>query len=157
MATIHSDQAGIVVDASKALAKVKLLGTGLEPKDILSTIGTRILGATARILDKAGSSPGGRPWQEMAPMTLRMRPLRRSTHHFSSPYQQLLQQSMTSTVQGETQVEVGTNARYARDHHFGAGRIPARPLLPTTEYAGQQARSVVTAIINQLANAANSK
>jgi phage gpG-like protein len=149
MATIHQDQAGIVVDATKALKKVDLLKAGLTPKDILDTVGQRILRDTGKLLEGAGSAPGGRPWQVMAPMTLRMRPLRKSTHHFSSPYQTLLQQSMNAAVSG-SQVEVGTNARYAKDHHFGAGRIPARPLLPTTSYAGEAARQTVQAIVNQL-------
>lgn len=178
MPTIHNDQAGIVVDASKALKKVGMLarffgavrsffgGQGLPPgpdtKDVLDAIGQRILRDTGLILQRAGNAPGGRPWQVMAPMTLRMRPQRASTHHFSSPYQTLLQQSMNvATGAGKTvdaaraTVEVGTNVRYAKDHHFGAGRIPARPLLPTKVHAGEAARQTVEAIVNQLATSVN--
>lgn len=155
----HGQQVGITIDATKAVAKLNRAKAALQVRDVLDTIGQKILRDTGLILQEAGKSPGGEPWKVMAPMTLRLRPLRRSSHHFSSPYQTLLQQSMNpQTGAGKTvtestaTVEIGTNVRYAKLHHQGDGkRLPARPLLPKAAYARTQAVRVVQAMVDVLA------
>jgi hypothetical protein len=153
MPTTHGEQVGIKVDASKAVAKLGRLSAGLQVRDILEGIGAKLLYVTGIILQRAGNAPGGAPWQKMAPLTLRRRPLRSSPNHFSSPYQTLLQQSMVSQVtEASSTVSVGTNARYARDHHFGvpSRNLPARKLLPEPGFARGEALKTVQAIVDNL-------
>lgn len=149
----HGQQVGITIDATKAVAKLNRAKAALQVRDVLDVIGQKILRDTGLILQEAGKSPGGEPWKVMAPMTIKRRPLRRSSHHFSSPYQTLLQQSMAAQVTESTAtVEVGTNARYAKLHHKGDGkRLPARPLLPKAAHARTQAVRVVQAMVDLLA------
>jgi phage gpG-like protein len=153
MAGATGQPVGITIDASGALKKIKLLQSGLEPKDILDTIGARLLRDTGKVLETAGSAPGGVPWVPMKPATIKRRPVRKSNRHFSSPYQTLLQQSMASAVSGN-QVEVGTNAKYAAFHHMGGGHLPSRKLLPGVAYAKTAATQVVQAIVDALARSA---
>jgi hypothetical protein len=153
MPTTHGEQVGIKVDASKAMAKLGRLSAGLAVRDVLDGIGAKLLYVTGIILQKAGQAPGGLPWQKMAPLTIALRPLRSSPYHFSSPYQTLLQQSMVSVVSEATaSVSVGTNARYAKDHHFGmpSKNLPARKLLPEPGFARSEAAKTVQAIVDQV-------
>lgn len=156
MPTEHGSQVGIRVDATLAIAKLGRVRAILAVRDILETIGQSQLRWTGLNLEQAGTVAGGHPWQRMAPLTIARRPLRRSVYHFSSPYQTLLQQSMVAEVDEATaSVSIGTNARYAAEHHFGAKRgrwvLPARKLLPDEIQARKSALEVVQAIIRQLA------
>lgn len=156
MATIHGQQAGIKVDATKALQKLRAVNALLTPQDILDTIGQRILRDTGLLLDAAGRTAGNKPWQQMKPLTIKRRPVRQSNRHFSSPYQTLLRQSMVAqTNAGAGEVEVGTNARYAKFHHAGGRHLPARPLLPQPAAARAGALLVVQAIVKQFAAVGN--
>jgi hypothetical protein len=154
---IHGQQIGVQIDASKALAKIGRMKSTLTIRDILETIGAKELRWTGLNLQKAGREPGGSPWQVMAPMTLRLRPLRTDKFHFSSPYQTLLQQSMVVEVNEATAtVSVGTNARYAKEHHLGvpSRRLPSRKLVGSAESARKHALAVVKAIVAKLASEA---
>ena len=152
MPTVHGQQVGIEVDASQALAKLNRAKLALAVRGMLDTIGQKVLRDTGLLLQKAGSSPGGEAWKPMAPITIKRRPVRASSRHFSSPYQTLLQQSMVAQVtESAAVVEVGTNARYAKLHHKGDGkRLPARPLLPGAAYVRTSAAAVVQAIVTKL-------
>jgi Phage virion morphogenesis family len=154
----HGGAVGVSVDATRAVAKIGRLRGGLAVRDILEAIGAKELRWTGLNLQKAGKVESGFPWQVMAPMTLRMRPRRPSTHHFSSPYQTLLQQSMTSEVnEGTATVSVGTNARYAIKHHEGdpSTNLPARKLVGTPGPARLRALQVIDAIVAKLKQAAS--
>jgi phage gpG-like protein len=157
----HNTQVGISIDASQAIAKMGRVQAILQVRDILETIGQSQLRWIGLNIQEAGNVAGGQPWQRMAPVTIKRRPLRRSPSHFSSPYQTLLQQSVNAEVLKEAEVNeaaasvsVGTNAQYALYHHFGARRgrwvLPARPLLPSVTHARKLALDVVNAIVTQL-------
>ena len=108
----HGQQVGITVDAKRAIAKLERLKAGFAVRTILSAIGLAQIYWIGRNLNAAGKVEGGQPWQVMAPITIARRPQRPSSHHFSSPYQTLLQQSMVQEVnEGAASVNVGTNAK----------------------------------------------
>jgi hypothetical protein len=146
----HAGAVGVSIDASKALTKIGRVRAALTVGSILKAIGAKELRWTGLNLQKAGREAGGVPWQVMAPMTLRMRPLRSSKYHFSSPYQTLLQQSMVSEVnEGTSTVTIGTSARYAIEHHEGRPQrnLPARKLVSAPGPARLRALQVVNAIV----------
>ncbi len=158
MATTHGTQTGIKVDAKRAIAKVQKVASLLEVGALLEGIGMRHLYWIGQNLDSAGSTAGGVPWQQMAPRTITQRPLRQSGRHFSSPYQTLLRQSMSVEVrEAQAQVEVGTNARYAVYHHFGAKKggwvLPSRKLVPEPPTAKLLAQDFMNAVVRQLKSA----
>jgi hypothetical protein len=146
---------GVHVDITKLRAKIKAVLAVFSAREILTTIGEREKTAMGLVLQSAGSDGGEGRWKEMAPITLQRRPLRPSSHHFSSPYQTLLQQSPVAEVQGETSVAVFTGAKYAVYHHFGSedGHLPARPLLPSEETAHQAALEVIDAMLQKVSQA----
>jgi phage gpG-like protein len=153
MATSHGQQAGITIDASTALTKLARMGSALTVRDILEGIGAKELRWTGMMLDAAGKVPEGLPWQHMAPLTLRRRPVRQSPFHFSSPYQTLLRQSMTTRVdEASASVSIGTNAPHAIEHHLGvpARNLPARRLLATPAVARKHALEFIRAVVDQL-------
>lgn len=148
----HGQQVGVTVEAKVGLSKLARLSAALAVRDLLDAIGARELYWVGLNLQEAGRVEGGEPWQIMAPLTLRLRPQRRSSYHFYSPYQTLLQQSMTAKVDpARGEVKVGTQARYASEHHFGvpSRNLPARRLLPGIPVARDLAVSVVTAAVQR--------
>lgn len=142
---------GIQIDVSKAVGKLRAVQVLLDVETVLRGIGMKQLYWIGKNLQEAGTVPGGQPWQVMAPITLKRRPLRKSKHHFSSPYQTLLQQSFVVDDVNPTKasVSVGTNARYARDHQEGvrSRNLPARKLLPEPNVAQQLAAEFLNAVI----------
>lgn len=154
---VHTQQVGITVDATRAITKLERLKAGFAVRTILDAIGQAHLFWIGHNLAAAGSVPDGKPWQVMAQITIMRRPKRGSSRHFSSPYQQILQQSMVREVnEGGSSVNVGTNARYALFHHEGAKKngtnwvLPARRLLPEAPVARKIAADTVQAIVDQL-------
>lgn len=143
----HGQQTGIKVDASRGMAKLADVLAIVSGRTVLETIGQRLLNWTVLNIQKAGTEA---PWQRMAAITLARRPLRPSDRHFSSPYQTLLQQSPVSKVISDNAVQVGTEAKYAVFHHFGGGRLPSRPLVPSKERARMLALDVLNAIAAQV-------
>jgi hypothetical protein len=151
---------GVEVNVSRGLAKLGRVKDLLTPREILEGIGQRQLYWVGINLQSAGSQGEGR-WQHMAAITLERRPLRPSPHHFSSPYQTLLQQSPVMEVRGEEAVAVGTNARYAVYHHFGARDggwvLPARPLLPSPGKARDTAQEFLRELVRQIGAAGRAR
>lgn len=142
------EQVTIEVDATRLRAKVKRVLDRLDVRDVLNTIGLRQLYWMGQSLQSAGTD---KPWQTMAASTIRRRPQRASPRHFSSRYQALLQQSPVYDVAvAAASVEVGTNARYARFHHEGNRRLPARQIIPDERRARQLAIAVIDAIHEQI-------
>lgn len=161
----HGQGAGLVLDASKLLRKLKEVGLELDGHALLTAIGQRHLNWSGLNVQKAGNhhdpvTGAGKLWQRMAKVTLEGRRKRGdsapSDHHFVSRYQTLLQQSLTSQVEGSSRVSVGTAARYARFHHEGsqrgAWRLPARPLVPARQAARDMAKAVMDAMHERLAH-----
>lgn len=146
----HGGQYGVKIDVSKALDRLARMGATLAVRETLEAIGQNELRWTGLNLQKAGRVPDGSPWAKMAPLTLRLRPLRVDAYHFSSPYQALLQQSMTVRVDaGAGSVSIGTNARYAVEHHEGRPErnLPARKLVGSPAGARARAMQLVSAIV----------
>ena len=137
---------GVTVDVSKALAKLRLVGSHLAPRDLLSAIGQRHLNWINQNLRGAGIE---KKWATMKPATIAARPQRQSSSHFSSRYQSQLQQTFVVNV-GTTSVEVGTNLQYARFHHEGTRHIPSRALLPSERIGQELAEGVINAVVARI-------
>lgn len=139
---------GFTIDVTKLRAKVARILAEIELRQLLSTIGQRQLGWIGKNLQEAGADD---PWATMAASTIKRRPQRPSNRHFSSRYQELLQQSPVMAVfESSSAVEVGTNARYSRFHHAGASRgnwrLPSRKIIPEIPRARTLAMSVINAL-----------
>lgn len=139
---------GMMIDAKLNMAKLQAVEAEIGERKTLDTIAQRLLGWTTTNIARAGRDEF--PWQKMALVTIAARPLRPSRHHFSSPYQTLLQQSFTAKIMGG-EVGVGTEAKYAAFHHFGARRgrwvLPARKMLPSVRMARTLANEVMRAMV----------
>lgn len=147
---------GMMIEAKLNLRKLEEVRGEIALPEILDTIGQRLLGWTTTNIARAGRAEF--PWQKMADITIRQRPLRPSRHHFSSPYQTLLQQSFVAKVM-HGEVGVGTEAKYAAFHHFGARRgrwvLPARKMLPSVRMARSLATDVMNAIVRNIHHIGN--
>ena len=138
---------GVTVDVSKALAKLRLVGSRLEPRDLLAAIGQRHLNWINENLRGAGIE---KKWATMKPATIAARPQRPSSSHFSSRYQSQLQQNFVVNA-GTTSVEVGTNLQYARFHHEGTKRgLPSRAMLPSERIGQELAEGVINAVVARI-------
>lgn len=148
---------GIMLDAKLNARKLQQVEAEISETKVLDTIAQRLLGWTTTNIARAGRAEF--PWQKMAAITIANRPLRVSRHHFSSPYQTLLQQSFVARVTGG-EVGVGTEAKYAAYHHFGARRgrwvLPARKMLPSVKMARSLATDVMNAIVRNVHHIGNS-
>lgn len=158
MATTHGSEVGLTINVDPPKRMLAAILRELTVREMLETIGDRQLEWVGRNLESAGRA-GGKPWQRMADSTIKARPQRPSSSHFSSRYQSLLQQSFVRVVhEAEDAVSVGTNAMYAAYHHFGAQRgawrLPAREMLPGADDALHLAMEVVQTIAQNINRAA---
>lgn len=170
---------GIEIDVTAALKKIGLVGFRLALPGLLKAVGLRHINWSSENINRGGFLTR---WARMSPNTIFVRPVRSSSHHFSSNFAARLKQSLTSRV-GAVQVSVGTQQKFARFHHFGtdpktfgpknkaalrfqtAGGLvfaksvrhpglPARPLIPSKRVGKRLANEVLNAIARQLDNKA---
>lgn len=149
---MSTDRTEIKVDLSEALGRMNRIDGNIEDMDALfaDIEETMLSDISQHFEDEQG--PGGKPWQALAPSTIKAR---EKKGHWPGKKLQVQGRGsgLLASLQGshtDDSAEVTTNKIYAAIHHFGGkagpGRkvtIPARPYMYLSADAKEEIKDAV--------------
>lgn len=124
----------ITIDAKTSMVSTALRRASGRLRDatpILKLVGLEVVNAVRRRF-KESKSPKGETWKALAPATIANRRNRNKGSIKPLVDTGRLRNSVTFDVRSGREVAIGTTVIYAPTHHFGRGRIPARPFMGVT-------------------------